>query len=166
MSPYELRARIQREPDPPPAKRGQPVPASVACLALYEAAKAAIFLLIFAQIWAVHETQSAAGNYTYDPIFSEPRFLLFPFAAVVFLVIGWGIWHLQPWSRPTVIAVLFLLAAYWWRTGTNVELVPWMFKQTGVVIAALLIEFTSIAALYLLTGVTEAFEQAAKLRQT
>lgn len=166
MSPYELRARIQKEPDPAPVKRQPGVPYSVACLALYEVVKAAGFLLIFAQIWTVHETQSAAGNSTYDPILTEPRFLLFPFAATVFLTLAWGIWRLQAWSRPAVIAALAVLAFYWWRPGNKIELIPWIFKQPNFVTAALLIDLTSIAALFLLTSVTEAFDQAAKARQT
>ena len=166
MSPYELRARVEREPDPvPAAKRRQSVPFAVSLLALYEVAKSAVFLLIFVQIWTVHEAQSASGNRAYDPVFTEPRFLLFPIASIAFLGIAWGIWRLQPWVRHAAIIVLALLAFYWWRPGVQVDLIPWMFKQPNFVTAVLLLELTSIAALYLLTDVTDAFEQAAKTRQ-
>lgn len=166
MSPYQLRARIEREPEPSPARRHSSVPFAVGSLALYEMTKAVIFLLIFAQIWAAHKAQSAVGNMAYDPIYTEPRFLLFPIASLAFLGIAWGIWRLQPWSRHAALVVLALLALYWWSRGTEIELIPWMFKQANFVTAVLLIELTSIAAMYLLTDVTDAFEQAAKARQT
>lgn len=166
MSPYELRARIEREPDPVPAKRHSSVPFAVGFLALYEMAKAAIFLFIFAQIWAAHEEQSAVGNLTYDPLYTEPRFLLFPVASIAFLAIAWGIWRLQPWARHAAPVVLALLALYWWRPGEQIDLIPWVFKQANFVTAVLLIELTSIAAMYLLTDITDAFDQAEKTRQT
>ena len=166
MSPYELRARIEREKDPQPVKGQQSVPFAVTCLALYEVAKAIAFLLIFAQVWSVHESRAAAGNHAYDPFVTEPRILLFPIAAAAFLGISWGIWRLQEWSRHAAIVVLALFALYWWRVGTQVDLIPWVFTQADFVTAVLLIELTSIAALYLLTDVTEAFDQATKTRQT
>lgn len=166
MSPYELRARIEREKEPAPEKRQHAVPLAVVCLALYEVVKAGVFMLIFMQIWAEHEKESAVGNMAYDPVLTEPRFLLFPIAVIVFLGIAWGIWKLQPWARHAALGVPAVLAFYWWRPGAQLDIVPWVFKQPNFVTAVFLFELTSIAALYLLTDVTDAFEQAAKVRQT
>ena len=158
MSPYELRAQIKKEPVA--GAPSQHAPFVLRCLAIYQVAKAGFLFLIFMQIWAKHEAESSVGNTTYDPLFSEPGFFLFPLVALMFLLIAWGIWKAQEWARVCTIVLLATLCVFWWRWGAQDVLIPWIYKEPNFVTAVLLIELTSIAALYLLESVTNAFDRA------
>ncbi|HTB96196.1 MAG TPA: hypothetical protein VK716_04250 [Terracidiphilus sp.] len=162
MSPYELKARIKRDPEAEEQIAGPEAPGAVVCLALYQVVKAAVFLLIFLQIWAQHEAESSAGNSTYDPLLLQPGFFLFPLVSAMFVLIGWGIWKLQGWARVAQVVLFLALGIYWWRIGTQDLSLPLVYKEPTIVTAVLLVELTSLAALFLLENVTDAFDRAKK----
>src|SRR6202012_553768 len=75
-------------PEPPARRDPSWIPLPVALSALYQFAKAAYLFFVFYAVWVAHK---AGGE--------DPLVLALPVFAVIMVIAGFGLLHLQPWAR-------------------------------------------------------------------
>jgi hypothetical protein len=153
MSPYRLESTIEKRKPKSPPKR----PSAVVAVALYQYLKAGLILILFSSFWVEHETKESLGNWYEDPLNQDPSLVLLPLAAALFVFVGWGIWRLQKWARLAPVVLVILVSIYWLGLRPGVLAEPVAHLQPSVWIGAVIVEATTIAMLYLLPDVTEAF---------
>lgn len=160
MSPYEFKARVQKDEAPRPKRESH---FAIDCIAFYQLLKAGLLVLVFMEVWSDHQAKIAAGDKLYDPLFINSSLVLVPLTALLYLLVAWGLWAIRPWARVAPIFLFCLIAVYWWNAPSGENGIPWLYSQPDFVTGVVLIECTTFAVLFLLPESEEAFSRSRKI---
>jgi len=157
MSPYEFKARAQKEEAPSPKRQSH---FAIDCIAFYQLLKGGLLLFAFMEIWSDHQDKVASGDTRYDPIALHSSLFLLPILALIFAIIAWGLWKIKPWARVAPIFLFCVIAIYWWNETFGGTGIPWLYRQPDFAVGVVLIECTTFAVLFMLPEAVDLFSRS------
>lgn len=144
----------------PAPKKNRKLPFLVILVALYQLAKAGLFLYVFMQCWDARGSEVPPFGEVYDPLFKSPYFFLFPLLTAYHLVLTIGLVCLGNWARALSMLLLLSTVGVFFLerlSGHRSLLFP---IEPSTMISAFAAEAVAIAILYVTPQAREAFAPA------